>query len=144
MYVGIAFAVPINTAKRFLTEMIAGKTISHPWMGIAGRDITPSLANEAGLSTKSGVYVVVASSGGPARKAGLRGAFSSESEAQQSTTLPSGGDVITAVNGQAVSSVDQLAGYLDAQQKVGDKIQLTVVRQGQETTLDVVLAEWPS
>ena len=142
--VGIAFAVSINTAKKSVPDMLAGRTVSHPWLGIAGRDLTPNVAKDVGLSVQSGVYIAVVSSNSPAQKAGLHGAFTSENQAAQSTSLPAGGDVITAVNGQAVSSVDQLATYLDSNQKVGDKVTLTVIRQGNEQTIEATLAEWPS
>src|SRR3990170_3375410 len=142
--VGIAFAVPSAAAKNALSDMLAGQTVSHPWLGIAGNDITPALAKDVGLSVQSGVYVILVSADSPAEKAGLHGAFSSESEAQRSTSVPAGGDVITAVGGEAVSSVDQLAGYLNSHQKAGDSVKLTVIRQGEELTVDVTLAEWPS
>ena len=75
--VGIAFAVPINTAKRSLPDMQAGQTVSHPWLGIAGQNVTPALASDLNLSVQSGAYVTLVSAGGPAQQAGLRGAFSS-------------------------------------------------------------------
>ncbi|OGR29563.1 MAG: hypothetical protein A2139_05100 [Desulfobacca sp. RBG_16_60_12] len=142
--VGIAFAVPIDTAKRSLAEMLAGKTVSHPWLGIAGQDITPALAEELDLPVQSGVYVSLVASNSPAQRAGLRGAFRSESEAARSTSLPRGGDIIVAVDGQTVASVDQLATYLDIQKKAGDTVKLDVIRQRQELTVDATLAEWPS
>jgi len=143
--VGIAFAVPINTANRFLPEMLAGKTVRHPWLGIAGQDITPALARDINLSEQSGVYVTLVSPNSPAQQAGLRGAFGSESEAQRSSSsLPSGGDVIVAADSQAISSVDELAEYLDAQRKVGETVKLDVIRQGQSLTVDATLADWPT
>ncbi len=142
--VGIAFAVPINTANRFLPEMLAGKTVRHPWLGIAGQDITPALARDINLSEQSGVYVTLVSANSPAQQAGLRGAFGSESEAQRSSSsLPRGGDVIVAADSQAISSVDELAEYLDAQRKVGETVKLDVIRQGQSLTVDATLADWP-
>jgi S1-C subfamily serine protease len=142
--VGIAFAVPINAAKRFLPDMEAGQTVSHPWLGIAGEDVTPALARDLNLSVQSGVYVTLVSAGGPAQDAGLQGAFSSEREAQQSGSQPqAGGDVIVAVDGHDMTGIDQLATYLDSQKKVGDTVTLKVVRGGQELTLDATLAQWP-
>ena len=143
--VGIAFAVPINTAKRSLPDMQAGQTVSHPWLGIAGQNVTPALASDLNLSVQSGAYVTLVSAGGPAQQAGLRGAFSSQSQAQRSgSQLQSGGDVIVAVDGHDITGVDDLATYLDTQKKVGDTVTLTVNRGGQEMTLNATLAEWPS
>jgi S1-C subfamily serine protease len=142
--VGVAFAVPVNTAKRFLPDMLAGKTVSHPWLGVAGQDITPALARDVNLSVQSGVYVTLVSSNSPAQQAGLRGAFRSQSEAQGSSSLPGGGDVIVAADGQAVTSVDELASYLDASKKVGDAVKLKIVRDANEQTIDATLGEWPA
>jgi putative serine protease PepD len=143
--VGIAFAVSINTAKRSLPDMQAGKTVSHPWLGIAGQNVTPALARDLNLSVQSGAYVTLVSAGSPAQQAGLRGAFSSESQAQRSGSQPqSGGDVIVAVDGHDITGVDDLASYLDSQKKVGETVTLKVNRGGQEMTLNATLAEWPS
>ena len=143
--VGIAFAVPINTAKRSLSDMLAGETVSHPWLGIAGEDVTPALASDLNLSVQSGAYVTLVSAGSPAQEAGLQGAFSSESQAQRSGSQPQGGgDVIVAVDGHDITGVDDLASYLDSQKKVGDTVTLTVIRGGEKLSLEATLAEWPS
>lgn len=140
--IGIAYAVPIDTAKRFLPDMLAGKTVSHPWLGIAGQDITKALAGDLGLSVQSGVYVTIVEPGSPAQEAGLKGALRSAS-ADAGGALPKGGDVITAADGNPVKTVDDLATYLDSQKKPGDTVQLTVVRDGKETSLKATLTEWP-
>jgi len=142
--VGIAFAVSINTAKGSLDELMAGTTVSHPWLGIAGRELTPALAKDLGLSVTKGVYVVTVANNSPAQRAGLRPAFVSENQAQNDSTLPPGGDVILAVDGNPVTDVDQLANYLDSRKRAGDTVTLTVLRNGQETAVDATLAEWPS
>jgi len=142
--VGIAFAVPINTAKRFLPDMRSGKIVQHPWLGIAGRDITPALARDLNLSVQSGIYIVLVSPNSPAQQAGLRAAFTSELEAQRSSSLRSGGDIIIAADSQAIASVDELVNYLDAQKKVGDPVKLDIVRQGQRITIEATLANWPT
>jgi S1-C subfamily serine protease len=141
--VGIAFAVPSNTATRSLSDMLAGQTVSHPWLGIAGQDVTPTLAKDLNLSVSSGVYVVPVSDGSPAEQAGLHAASSSGTESITGTP-PAGGDVIVAVDGHDVSTIDELSSYLDTQKKAGDKVTLTVVRGGQKLSVDATLAEWPS
>lgn len=141
--VGVAFAVPINTAERFLPDMLAGETVSHPWLGIAGQEITPAVAQDIGLPVDAGVYVTLVSAGSPADQAGLVGAFRSEREAVQSSSLPSDGDVIVAADDQAVASVEDLAGYLDTQKTPGDTVELQIVRDGQELSVQATLAEWP-
>ncbi len=141
--VGVAFAVPINTAKQFLSDMLAGETVSHPWLGIAGQEVTPALAQDLDLLADAGVYVTLAAVGSPAERAGLRGAFSSEAQAARSSSLPSGGDIIVAADGQTVASVEDLAGYLDNQKVPGDTVELQVLRDGRELSLEVTLAQWP-
>jgi len=91
----------------------------------------------------AGVYVTLVAAGSPAERAGLQGAFRSEAEAAQSSSLPSGGDVIVVADGQAVASVEELAGYLDRQKRPGDTVELQVLRDGQELSLEATLAEWP-
>jgi putative serine protease PepD len=142
--VGIAFAVSVNTAKLYLADMKNGDTISHPWLGIAGREITPALAKDLDLSVTKGVYVITVASGSPAQRAGLHPALRSENQALNDNSLPTGGDVIVAVDGTAVTDVDQLASYLDSQKRVGDTVALDVLRDGQDTTVTATLAEWPS
>ena len=142
--VGVAFAVPINAAKQSLPDMRAGRTVSHSWLGIAGQEITPALADDLGLSVEAGVYVTLVASGSPAQEAGLRGAFDSENEANSSSSLARGGDVIVAVDGRSVGSVEEMAAYLDGEKKPGDTVRLQVVRDGDELALEAALAEWPA
>ena len=142
--VGVAFAVPINAAKQSLPDMRAGRTVSHSWLGIAGQEITPALADDLGLSVEAGVYVTLVAPGSPAQEAGLRGAFDSENEANSSSSLARGGDVIVAVDGRSVGSVEELAAYLDGEKKPGDTVRLKVVRDGDELALEAALAEWPA
>src|SRR3990172_1227145 len=140
--VGIAFAVAINTAKNSLPELQAGETVSHPWLGIAGTDVTPALAQELGLDQDSGVYVTLVSGGSPASAAGVRGAFASQNQAAASSAVRPGGDLILAVDGQAVTSIDELATYLDEQKRPGESVELSVLRDGENVVLTAQLAEW--
>ena len=142
--VGIAFAVAIDTVRRSLPDMLADATVQHPWLGIGGREVTPALSNELGLSTDRGVYITVVAADSPAEEAGLRGAFGSETEAAQGTSIPPGGDVIIRVDGRPVESVEELAGYLDQNKAPGDTVELLVSRDGEELSVQATLVEWPS
>ena len=142
--VGVAFAVSINTAKSSLDDLVAGTAISHAWLGIAGRELTPALAEDLNLSVTKGVYVVTVAQNSPADRAGLQPAFPTEDAAANSDTLAPGGDVILAVDGNDVTDVDELASYLDSQKRAGDSVTLDVLRDGQEISVDATLAEWPS
>jgi len=137
--VGVGFAVPSDTASASLPSMIAGETVSHPWLGIAGRDLTPDLAQQLDLSVSSGVYVVSVQSGSPADEAGLRAAAASASDA----VAGAGGDVIAQIDGRDVASIREVADYINTKQ-VGDTVELTIVRDGETQALQAQLAEWPS
>ncbi|MHB1416892.1 MAG: S1C family serine protease [Chloroflexota bacterium] len=139
--VGIGFAVPVNTAKRYLNTLIAGGDVQHPWLGIRGTPVTQTMVEQLGLSVKKGIYTVEVTSDSPAAKAGLRGAVASGQTVP--SNLPAGGDVIAAVDGQEVTDVTQLASYLDLRKGVGDTVELKVNRGGQELTLQVTLVAWP-
>ncbi len=140
--VGVGFAVPINAAKRSLDSLIAGTTIDHPWLGISGQQLTARLAEQLGLSVQKGVYIAQVIANSPAAKAGVVGAVAPD--ATIPLTLPKGGDIITAVDGTAVSTVDDIAGYIDSQKKVGDVVKLQVKRGGGDLTLEVTLGAWPA
>ena len=141
--VGVAFAVAIDTAKGSLTQLEAGQAIEHPWLGIAGVDVTPALAQEANLTVDKGVYVTLVSAGSPADDAGLQPAFTSESAAADSTTVRAGGDVIISADGKDMTTIDELATYLDQNKKPGDKVELSVMRDGKELSVTATLAQWP-
>ena len=142
--VGVAFAVSINTAKQSLPSMEAGETVSHSWLGVAGVDVTPALAEELGLDAESGVYLTLVSANSPADEAGLQGAFATQSQAAGSESVRAGGDVILAADGESVTSIDELAGYLDENKQPGDSVELRILRDGQEVTVQAQLAEWPA
>ena len=145
--VGVGFAVPVNTAKRYLDDMIAGRPVAHPWLGIVGYQVTQKMAEQLGLSVAKGVYVLQVSPGSPAEKAGLRGAVQPGRRLPgdlQLGDLPKGGDVITAIDGQTVTSASQIGAYLEAKKLVGDTVNLSVRRGAEELSLQATLAAWPA
>ena len=135
VFVGVGYAVPIETARRFLPDMLAGRTVSHPRLGVALQNVTPSLAARLGLNVDQGVLITSVEANTAAARAGLRGGDGS--------SRSSLGDVITAIDGTDVRSYDDLADYIDGK-KVGDKVQLKISRDGKDTTADVTLEAWVS
>ncbi len=135
---GIGFAVPSNVAKKALPVLMAGKQVARPWLGISGVALTQALAQKLGLSVNQDVYVVSVNPGSPAEKAGLKG-----SNLDITGAPAKGGDVITAVDGKTVASVQDLSSYLNTK-NVGDNITLSVLRNGTKMDVQVTLGTWPS
>jgi S1-C subfamily serine protease len=134
---GIGFAIPSNLAAKILPDLIAGQTVSRPWVGISGTALTQTTASQLGLSVNKGVYIVSVVANGPAEKAGLKAGGSNTDG-----TLVAGGDVIIAVDGKAIASVEDLSAYISSK-SVGDKVSLTILRNGQSITVQVTLDAWP-
>jgi S1-C subfamily serine protease len=135
---GIGFAVPANVAKNALSSLEAGKQVERPWIGIAGRALTSSLSETLKLSVDQGVYVVTVVAGGPADKAGLKGAATDDSGAPGS-----GGDVITAIDGKSVAGVPDLSTYINTK-NVGDSVTLSIIRDGSSQSVEVTLGAKPA
>ena len=120
---GIGFAIPINSSMDIIEQLIEYGTVKRPYIGITGSSLTESLAQRYNYPT--GVYVESVEEGGPAEEAGLEV-----------------GDVITEVEGEAVSSVDEI-NTIKNTYSIGDTITLTVYRNNEYITVDVTLGETP-
>src|ERR1700736_5213587 len=129
--VGIGFAIPINRAQSLLPSLEKGIAIQHPWLGITGQTLTALSAGQLGINENSGVLVISVVPGGPAAKAGLQG--SGQADASD--------DVITAIDGHAITTIDELTSYLDTK-KVGDRVTLSVTRNGQHISVGVTLGNF--
>jgi S1-C subfamily serine protease len=128
-FAGVAYAVPINTPKRFMTQLTSGQTITHARLGISGRTVTPADAKTLGID--HGVLVASVQSGSSADKAGLQSPSNGT------------GDVITAIDGKPMATFDDLANYIDTK-TVGDKVTITVHRDGKDLQLTATLESWDS
>jgi len=139
--VGIGFAVPVDTVKRVVPSLIASGRYPHPWLGAEFYPLTPVVAQALRLPVERGLMVAQLYRGSPAVQAGLRGATR---EVQVGNALvPIGGDIVTAVNGLALKRAEDLAVYLETKTQVGQKVELTIMRDGQEMKISVALAERP-
>jgi S1-C subfamily serine protease len=140
-FAGIGFAIPSDTVKREVDDLINTGTYVHPWLGISGLEVTLAIADAIGLDNPQGVLVIDVTAGGPADLAGLRG--SDHDETVDGQTIPLGGDVIVEVDGLPVRSVTDLSVYMERNTQPGDTVDLGIIRDGQETSLTVTLGERP-
>lgn len=139
--VGIGFAVPVDTVKRVVPSLIAYGRYPHPWLGAEFYPLTPTIARTLKLPVERGLMVAQLYRGGPAHQAGLR---SATREVQIGNAIvPIGGDILTAVNGLTLKRSEELAVYLETRTQVGQTVELTIIRDGQEMKVPVTLAERP-
>jgi S1-C subfamily serine protease len=142
---GIGFAVSSNAVTRVVPELIARGRYPHPWL--VGARFAPFGAQEADLLRQAGMdvpvdvglLVIEVTAGTPAARAGLRGATRVVSVGRY--RIPVGGDIITHVDDQPAPTLEELTVYLETQTQVGDTVSLTIVRDGQEQTVQMTLAE---
>jgi S1-C subfamily serine protease len=139
--VGIGFAVPIDTAQEIAQQLIANGSVQHAFVGIAGADLTPEIADVLNLDANSGALVQSVVPGSPADKAGITAGDAQVTVGGQQ--IRAGGDVITAVDGNPVSGMDDVIAAVDAK-KPGDSMQLTLLRGGNTRTVTINLTERPA
>jgi S1-C subfamily serine protease len=138
--VGIGFAIPIDTIRAEINQLETKGEVEHAFLGISGGTITPELAKALNLPAKQGVIVQQVVKDGPADKAGLEAGSTSATINGQEVRL--GGDIITEANGEKVTSMEELIEVVqDA--KPGDKLELQVLHDGDEKTVDVTLGTQP-
>ncbi len=140
---GIGFAIPAAIVQQVAPALIRDGFYNHPYLGISGADLTPELAEAMGLSAdQRGALVIEVVDGGPADQAGLRGSTRQITVNGQAAII--GGDVITALDGRAVASMDDLIAYLSRYGQAGQNARLSVLRDGQNTTIDITLGARPT
>ncbi|MCS6962863.1 S1C family serine protease [Thermoflexus sp.] len=140
--IGIGFAIPVNTIKRVVPELIARGRYPHPWLGASFFEITPAFAQAFRLPVDHGLLTVQVAPGSPADRAGLRGATQRVRTRFGDVFL--GGDIITAIDDRPLRRVDELVIYLENYKRVGETVTLSILRDGQALTLRVTLGERPS
>lgn len=137
---GIGLAIPSNTAKRIVPILIEKGNYTHPYLGLTGATLTSDLAGSvSGLKPNfQGILVDSIVRGGAVDKAGLHGSTTDQYGKKQ------GGDVITGVDGLQVKRMEDLISYVEQHKSFGDKIILTVYRNGQTLNLQAILQQRPS
>ena len=140
---GIGYAVPSAIVQQVVPSLIADGTVQHPWIGISGTSLNSVLAEAMGFDAgQRGALVLTVTGGSPAEAAGLRGSTRTVEINGQEAQV--GGDVIVGIGDRAVDEFDDLISYLAQSVGVGDTVTLTLLRDGQETKVDVTLAARPT
>jgi S1-C subfamily serine protease len=135
---GIGFAIPINTAKAVVNDLVTLGRVRRPALGIRTIPIDPEVANEMGLSAGYGLLIVQAVPGGSADRAGLRGG--SDRAYLGNTPIMIGGDLIVAIDGEKVESQQILAQIMN-KHRAGDTVKVTIFRGKKQLEVQVVLGE---
>ena len=136
---GIGFAIPSDTVKSIADQLISKGNVQHAYLGVSITEIPSAMSGQLGEAAGVAVRAVVA--GEPAAKAGLKAATTTR--ALDNQQYPTGGDVITAVDGQTVTTAAELQSLVDGHQP-GDKVQLSVTRNGSSRTVTVTLGTRPA
>ncbi len=139
--VGIGFAIPIDTASEIAQQLIDTGQVEHAFLGISGTDLTPEIADVLNLDDNSGALVQTVVSGSPAEKAGISAGDAQVTIGGQQ--LHAGGDIITAVDGNAVTGMDDVIAAVDSKEP-GESIELTLEHGGDTRTVTVELTERPA
>ncbi|MCL2411733.1 MAG: trypsin-like peptidase domain-containing protein, partial [Treponema sp.] len=136
--VGIGFAVPVNTAKRVVNEIILHGRVRRGWIDATVVQLFPSLVRHARLPVNQGLLVSRTRRDGLAERAGLR--QGSEPVQYGRSRIYLGGDIITAVNGLRTDTLADLYASLEAS-RPGDVVSVEIIRAGQPLTLQITLAD---
>jgi S1-C subfamily serine protease len=138
--VGIGFAIPVNTAKRVVPELIAKGYVSYPWIGATIQTLIPEIAKFLKIKVERGAMIAALEKDGPADKAGLRGGNQRVQVGNMIVIV--GGDIVVKADQHDVKTHDELIRYI-REKKPGDTILLKVFRKGNFEEVKVTLGERP-
>jgi S1-C subfamily serine protease len=138
--VGVGFAVPVETIKRLLPDLLTIGRYRHPSLGIRyAYRLTPGLAEVLRMPVDKGLLLVQLFRGGPLERAGVLGAQRETVLGNQAVYV--GGDILLAVDGLEIESIGQLETLLEEQYRVGDRVRISLLREGQPLEVMVELTE---
>ena len=135
---GIGFAIPVNTAKAVLNDLMTVGRVRRPALGVRTIPITPELADQLGLAADTGLLIVQVVPGGAADRAGLRGG--TERAYLGNLPIMVGGDLIVAIDGQGVQDQQDLSQVMN-NHRAGDTVRVTIYRGKKKTDVSVTLGE---
>jgi S1-C subfamily serine protease len=135
---GIGFAIPINTAKAVLNDLVTLGRVRRPSLGIRTIEITPELADELTLPVDYGLLIIQVTPGGAAEQAGLHAG--NERAYLGNTPIMLGGDLIVAIDGEKLESQEDLAQAMN-NRRAGDSVKVTIYRGKRKMDVTVQLGE---
>jgi len=139
---GLGFAIPSDTIARELPDLVhTGSYNMHPYVGVSLADMNYQLAQATGSGVTYGVLVQSVVPGGPADLAGIRAGTQNVTVDGQQYTI--GGDVIISLDGTRIVNYDAFSTYLEAHALPGQTLQVGIVRQGKQMTIQLQLGARP-
>ena len=138
----IGFAVPLETVKRVVPELIDKGYFGHPWLGISGYSLFPELSRRLELPVDTGILVTSLTADGPADRAGLRGA--QQEQVIGNYRLAVGGDILVAIDDYVIDSSATLRQVLETQIAVGQSVVVSYYRGEQLMTAEMVIQAEPN
>jgi len=135
---GIGFAIPINTAKAVLNDLMTLGRVRRPALGVRTIPISPELANEIGLPADYGLLILQVTPGGSADLSGLRGG--DQRAYLGNSLIMLGGDLVVAIDGEKVTDEDDLAQMMN-DHRAGDTVKITIYRGKKKMDVQVPLGE---
>ncbi|MGA6980779.1 MAG: trypsin-like peptidase domain-containing protein [Candidatus Sulfotelmatobacter sp.] len=135
---GIGFAIPINTAKAVLNDLMTVGRVRRPALGVSTIPISPELADEMGLTADYGLLIIQVTRGGAAEQSGLRGG--TERAYLGNVPIMLGGDLIVAIDGEKVEDEQGLAEMMN-NHRAGDTVKVTFYRNKRRMEVNVALGE---
>jgi putative serine protease PepD len=138
--VGIGFAIPVNTAKRLIPELISKGYVTYPWIGATIQTLIPEVAKYLKLKIERGALIAEVVKGGPADKAGLKGG--SQRVQVGNMIVLVGGDIVVKADDQEIKTNEELIRYV-REKKIGNSVTFKVYRKDKYEDLKVTLGERP-
>jgi S1-C subfamily serine protease len=139
---GVGFAVPVDTIRRVLPDLLQFGRYRHPWLGIRyAYRLTPGLSKVLKLPVNQGLLLVELYQNSPLAQQGVQGAQQEAILGNQRIYI--GGDILTRLDQQEIVTLEGLDTLLETRYKVGDTVSITLLRVGEEKTVTVPLIEEP-
>jgi len=139
---GVGFAVPIDSARRSMQQLLADGRVRYAYVGITTEDLTPSIAKKFGYAAERGALIDAVTKGSGAARAGLKAG--PDDAVFEGQALKVGGDAVVAIAGIPVTNAEDVVRIVSERLLPGETVSFTLVRGGHRRVVPVTLGERPS